>query len=85
VLCIGFGAFVVRQLTLGNIERVKKYPYLKNGAMYSILFLGSIMLLDGFGFHIPAWVSPVITFGAIGYFLVLSILHVRKQSAAKTA
>src|SRR3990167_9203016 len=46
----GLGAIVVRQLTLGNIERVKKYAYLKNGAMYSILFLGMIMLLDSFGF-----------------------------------
>ena len=32
----GIGAFVVRELTLHNIERVKKYIYLKNGAMYSI-------------------------------------------------
>lgn len=64
----GLGAVVVRQLTLGNIERVKKYKYLKNGAMYSILCLGLVMLSDSFGIHIPAWVSPVVTFGVIGYF-----------------
>ena len=58
----GLGAFVLRKLTISNIDRIKKYKYLKNGAMYSILFLGGIMILDGFGFHIPHWVSPVITF-----------------------
>lgn len=64
----GIGAFVVRELTIGNIERVKKYIYLKNGAMYSVLFLGAIMLTDAFGIHVPQWVSPLATFSAIGYF-----------------
>ncbi|MEK6947495.1 MAG: DUF475 domain-containing protein, partial [Nanoarchaeota archaeon] len=64
----GIGAIVVRQLTISNIERVKKYKYLKNGAMYSILALGMIMLLDSFGLHIPQWISPVMTFAIIGYF-----------------
>ncbi|MBI5754275.1 DUF475 domain-containing protein [Candidatus Peregrinibacteria bacterium] len=64
----GLGALVVRQLTVGNIENVKKYIYLKNGAMYSILFLGIIMLLDAFGFAIPEWASPISTFLVIGYF-----------------
>lgn len=68
----GLGALVLRQLTVGNIERIKKYIYLKNGAMYSILFLGIIMILDGFGFHIPSWVSPVVTFSVIGYFFLKS-------------
>ena len=64
----GLGAFVLRKLTVSNIERIKRYKYLKNGAMYSVLFLGLIMTLDAFGFHIPPWVSPVITFGTVGYF-----------------
>lgn len=68
----GVGAFVVRELTIHNIDRIKKYLYLKNGAMYSILFLGIIMLLDSFGFHIPNWVSPLITFGIVGYFFYKS-------------
>jgi hypothetical protein len=63
----GLGAFLVRQITVSNVERIKKYKYLKNGAMYSILFLGSIMILDSFGFHIPQWLSPAITFGAVGW------------------
>lgn len=68
----GLGALVVRQMTIGNIDRIKKYIYLKNGAMYSILFLGSIMVLDSFGFHIPSWVSPITTFAVIGYFYLKS-------------
>ncbi len=68
----GIGALVVRQITIGNIERIKKYVYLKNGAMYSIFFLGIIMILDSFGTHIPPWLSPVVTFGVIGYFFLKS-------------
>jgi hypothetical protein len=68
----GIGAFVVRELTVRNIENVKRYIYLKNGAMYSIFFLGIIMVLDSFGFEIQQWVSPVITMGVIGYFFYKS-------------
>lgn len=64
----GLGAIVVRQVTIGNIERIKKYKYLKNGAMYSVLCLGAIMLLESFGLHIPSYISPLITFGFVGYF-----------------
>lgn len=68
----GLGAIMVRQFTIGNIDRVKKYIYLKNGAMYSILCLGTIMLLDSFNFHIPHWLSPAVTFIMIGYFFYKS-------------
>lgn len=68
----GIGAIVVRQLTLGNINRIKKYMYLKNGAMYSVFVLGSIMILDSFGVHIPAWLSPVATTMIVGYFFLKS-------------
>jgi hypothetical protein len=65
----GLGAFVVRKLTMGNIDRIKNYRFLKNGAMYSVLFLGAVMLVDSFGMHIPQWVSPVLTFGVVGALL----------------
>ena len=74
----GIGAFVVRELTLRNVDRIKKYRYLKNGAMYSILFLGVIMILDSFGVRIPFWVSPAITFGIVGFFLVKSIREIQQ-------
>ena len=64
----GVGAILVRQLTAANIERVKKYAYLKNGAMYSVLCLGTVMITEGFGVHVPEWISPLATFTVIGYF-----------------
>lgn len=64
----GLGAVVLRQLTVGNIDRIKKYAFLKNGAMYSILILGTIMVLDGFGAHIPSWLSPLVTFAVVLHF-----------------
>ena len=69
----GIGALVVRQFTVKNIENVKKYKYLKNGAMYSIFGLGTVMLADSFGFHIPPWLSPALTFLVIGYFFYKSM------------
>ena len=72
ILGNGLGAYIVRRFTVANIERIKKYRFLKNGAMYSILFLGVIMLLNAFGGQIPQWVSPVITFAVVGYFYLKS-------------
>jgi uncharacterized protein len=79
----GIGAFVVRELTLRNVDRIKKYLYLKNGAMYSIFFLGIIMILDSFGVHIPFWVSPVITFGVVGFFLAKSMREMPRPGRAR--
>ncbi len=76
----GVGAFVVREVTIHNIERIQKYVYLKNGAMYSILFLGIIMILDSFGFHIPEWFTPVITAIVIGYFFIKSRSELRMKA-----
>ncbi len=64
----GIGAIVVRQLTVTNMKLVTQYKYLKNGAMYSIFLLGLVMLADSFGAGIPNWVSPLLTFGVMGYF-----------------
>jgi len=64
----GIGALFVRHITVSNIERIKRYKYIKNGAMYSVGALGTIMVLDSFGFHIPVWVSPMVMFATVGYF-----------------
>ncbi len=71
----GIGAVMVRQLTMANIERVKKYVFLKNGAMYSIFFLGLVMVSHAFGIHVPEWFAPAMTFFIIGYFFHLSRQH----------
>lgn len=68
----GLGAIVVRQLTVANISRINKYIYIKNGAMYSILVLGVVMVLESFGLHIPSWISPVATTVIVGYFFLKS-------------
>ncbi|OGY29920.1 MAG: hypothetical protein A3J50_01750 [Candidatus Woykebacteria bacterium RIFCSPHIGHO2_02_FULL_43_16b] len=76
----GIGALVVRQMTIGNIDRIKKYIYLKNGAMYSILFLGLIMILDSFGAHIPEWFSPVTTSLVVIFFFLKSRRFIRQSA-----
>ncbi|MBF0482163.1 MAG: DUF475 domain-containing protein [Desulfovibrionaceae bacterium] len=68
----GLGAVVVRELTVRNAAAIKKHVYLKNGAMYSILILGGVMVLGAFGAHVPHYVSPLATFGAVGYFFFKS-------------
>jgi len=83
ILGNGLGAYIVRQLTIGNINRIQKYIYLKNGAMYSILFLGAIMIFDGFGFEIPSLLSPVTTFAVVGYFFYKSKKHLKLAEIEK--
>ncbi|MCX6757411.1 MAG: DUF475 domain-containing protein [Candidatus Nomurabacteria bacterium] len=68
----GLGAYLVRKLTMSNIENIKKYVFLKNGAMYSILVLGIIMLLQSFGHHIPEYISPLLTITIITFFFLKS-------------
>jgi uncharacterized protein len=79
----GIGAFIVRELTLRNVDNIKKYLYLKNGAMYSIFFLGIIMIVDSFSIDIPFWVSPLFTFGIVGFFLMKSIREISPIGGAK--
>ncbi|OHA80893.1 MAG: hypothetical protein A2675_02260 [Candidatus Yonathbacteria bacterium RIFCSPHIGHO2_01_FULL_51_10] len=76
----GIGAIVLRQLTVHNIDRIRSYKYLKNGAMYSIGFLGSIMMLEAFGVHVPSWLSPVAAILIIGYFFNKSVMANRTRA-----
>ncbi len=76
----GVGAIVVQRLTVAGVDRIKDYVYLKNGAMYSIFFLGVIMVYDAFGGHIAEWISPVVTFLIVGLFFWKSQLHIKKNS-----
>ena len=78
ILGNGLGAVVVRQLTLSNIDNIKKYVYLKNGAMYSIFFLGLMMILKGFKVEIPELVTPVVTLALIGFFFIKSKRHAKR-------
>ncbi|MFH1094646.1 MAG: DUF475 domain-containing protein [Candidatus Micrarchaeota archaeon] len=82
VLGSGLGALVVREMTMRNIESVKRYRFLKNGAMYSVFFLGTVMLADAFGLHVPAYATPLVTFMIIGYFFYLSRTELKKAAPA---
>jgi hypothetical protein len=79
ILGNGLGAFVLRKLTINNIDRIKKYAFLKNGAMYSIFILGVIMMADSFGVEIPSYISPLLTFAIIGFFVFKSVKLNRKN------
>jgi hypothetical protein len=78
----GIGAIAVRYLTIRGIDQVKRYLYLKNGAMYSIFVLGIVMLAEAFGLHPPEWISPVATFAIVGFFLWKSVRKMRNPAAA---
>jgi len=77
----GIGAIVVRQLTVYGVDRIKKYVYLKNGAMYSVFVLGCVMLAHGFGHHVPEWLTPLATFVIVGYFFFKSRWQAQKAQA----
>jgi hypothetical protein len=80
ILGNGLGAVIVRQITVGNIERIRRLRFIKNGAMYSILFLGAVMMCDGLGVHVPQWLSPAATFGIVGGFFAKSLWVLRRES-----
>jgi uncharacterized protein len=77
----GLGAIVVRNLTVRGVDSIKKYAYLKNGAMYSICVLGLIMILESFGVEIPKLVPPIATFVCIGYFFYKSKRELNREAA----
>lgn len=79
----GLGAFIVRYFTIHGIHTVKKYKYLKNGAMYSIGFLGAIMLSESLGIHSFSLLPPLITFLVIGLFFWLSKKELEIQKVLK--
>jgi len=79
----GIGAFVVRDLTIRGIDLIAKFEYLKNGAMYSIGFLGAMMILESFGQHFPYWFAPLNTISLLTVFLFLSWREIEEKDTAK--
>ena len=85
ILGNGLGAVIVRQITVGNIERIRRLRFIKNGAMYSILFLGAVMMCDGLGVRVPQWLSPAATFIIVGAFLGKSLWALGKEPKKATS
>lgn len=79
ILGNGLGAFVVRKITMGSVEKIKKYVYLKNGAMYSVLCLGIVMVLEGFHVEVPEFISPLFTILIIVFFFFKSKSYAKKN------
>ncbi len=79
----GLGALVVREFTVRGVDLIAKFAYLKNGAMYSIGFLGSIMIVESFGHEFPFWVAPLNTVLLLAVFLTLSIRESRLANKKK--
>ncbi|MCX6720470.1 MAG: DUF475 domain-containing protein [Candidatus Staskawiczbacteria bacterium] len=73
----GLGALVVREVTIRGIDLIAKFAYLKNGAMYSIGFLGIIMVSESFGRDFPFWLAPLNTTLLLAIFLGLSVREAR--------
>lgn len=79
----GIGAFVVREFTIRGLDIITKYAYLKNGAMYSIGMLGSIMVLESLGKHYPFWLAPLNTTLLLIVFLYLSHREIKMAQKAQ--
>jgi len=79
----GLGAFVVREVTVHGINFISKFAYLKNGAMYSIGFLGGLMVLESFGKDYPFWIAPLNTTLLLLIFLGLSWREIRDVTRVK--
>lgn len=81
----GLGALIVRQLTLRNVDTIKKYIYLQNGAMYSIGFLGLTMIIESMGFNVPEWIAPLITFSTLSFFFWRSTVYNARMRMKRTS
>jgi len=76
----GIGALVVRYVTIKGVDTVRKYRYLKNGAMYSICMLGSIMTAEALGVHVVSWFPPITTVLLVVFFFWLSKREIEIES-----
>lgn len=83
ILGNGLGAIVVREFTVRGINLISKYAYLKNGAMYAIGMLGSLMVMESFGQEYPFWLAPVNTFLILVLFIYLSKRELKIAQKAK--
>jgi hypothetical protein len=85
ILGNGLGAFVVREMTIRGIDVITKYEFLKNGAMYAIGVLGTVMMLESFGKEFPFWFSPIVMIFFLGLFLFLSIRYNKRREKLSAA
>lgn len=87
----GIWAVVVRQITVSNIDRIKKFIFLKNWAMYSIFFLWFFMVIKWFWFKLnyhwhdlSDFIAPVFTTTIIIYFFLKSTKIIKNEALKNT-
>jgi uncharacterized protein len=78
----GLGALAVRYVTVYGVNTVKKYRFLKNGAMYSVASLGAIMIMESLAVEVYTLLPPLITLVVIGLFFWLSVRELKVQDSA---
>jgi hypothetical protein len=78
---LGIGAMYVRSMTIMLVEKgtLQHFRYLEHGAFYSIFALAVIMFLQSL-FHVPETLTGTIGVALIGYALLSSIRHNRRQA-----
>ncbi len=81
-LGLSIGAMFVRSMTLLLVRKgtLAEYRYLEHGAFWAILALSAIMLLSA-RYEIPETVTGLIGAILIGFSLLWSILHTRRERA----
>jgi hypothetical protein len=82
-LGLGIGAMFVRSLTIMFVEKktLSEFRYLEHGAFWSILILAGIMFAS-IKYEIPEWVTGGLSVVFIGFALLSSILHSKKEKVA---
>ncbi|MFA6072171.1 MAG: DUF475 domain-containing protein [Janthinobacterium sp.] len=83
ILGNGLGAIVVRYVTIHGVKTVKKYRFLKNGAMYSVGALGVVMMMESLAVHIYTLLPPIITVLVVGIFFWLSVRELKTEEIIK--
>jgi hypothetical protein len=81
-LGLSIGAMFVRSMTVALVRKgtLGEYRYLEHGAFWAILALAAIMLLSA-RFEIPETVTGLIGAALIGFSLLWSVRHNRRESA----
>ena len=79
---LGIGAMFVRSLTIYFVDHkiMDRFPYIEHGAFYAIGFLALVLLLK-IAYHVPEWITVLVSLGLIGLALWHSI---RSNHAEKT-
>ena len=81
-LGLSIGALFVRSMTIMLVHKgtLAEYRYLEHGAFWAILALAAIMLLSAH-YAIPEAVTGVIGAVLIGFSLLWSVRHNRREAA----